>query len=249
MSLRSPVWLSPHNISVSVLYYILLFYDFTQPPVGLCFLIFEVSRSHSDTPHSVGLLWTSDRPVAETSTWQHSTRDRHPCPRRDTNSQSKHCDRPQTHDLDRAASRFEYCIIPLRLLLLLSVIIYLWMLTLLYSPAIYCLAISLPPGVETRVLSVFIVLSNKIRAASLFIHHPLWGRVCLLYFLHNLLCSFSPACHTFIQFTAFLHSLFSSSFPTACLLYRLSHAFLKSTTWHKIPLSPPPPPNICLHLF
>jgi hypothetical protein len=39
--------------------------------VGLGLLIVEVSRSHSDTPHSVGLLWTSDRPVAETSTWQH----------------------------------------------------------------------------------------------------------------------------------------------------------------------------------
>jgi hypothetical protein len=26
------------------------------------------SRSHSDTPHSVGLLWSSDQPVAETST-------------------------------------------------------------------------------------------------------------------------------------------------------------------------------------
>jgi len=25
---------------------------------------------HSDTPHSVGLLWTSDQPDAETSTWQ-----------------------------------------------------------------------------------------------------------------------------------------------------------------------------------
>jgi len=25
----------------------------------------EVSRSHSDTLHSVGLLWTSDRPFAE----------------------------------------------------------------------------------------------------------------------------------------------------------------------------------------
>ena len=28
----------------------------------------EASRSHSDTPHSVGLLWMSDQPVAETST-------------------------------------------------------------------------------------------------------------------------------------------------------------------------------------
>jgi len=26
-----------------------------------------------DTPHSVGLLWTSDQPGAETSTWQHTT--------------------------------------------------------------------------------------------------------------------------------------------------------------------------------
>jgi len=32
------------------------------------FLIIQASRSHSDTPHSVGLLWTSDQPDAETST-------------------------------------------------------------------------------------------------------------------------------------------------------------------------------------
>jgi len=29
-------------------------------------LIIEASRSHSDTLHSVGLLWTSDQPDAET---------------------------------------------------------------------------------------------------------------------------------------------------------------------------------------
>jgi hypothetical protein len=39
-----------------------------QPLGGLGLLIIEASRSHSDTPHSVGLLWTSDQPVAETST-------------------------------------------------------------------------------------------------------------------------------------------------------------------------------------
>jgi hypothetical protein len=39
-----------------------------QPLMGQGLLIIEASRSHSDTPHSVGLLWTSDRPVAETST-------------------------------------------------------------------------------------------------------------------------------------------------------------------------------------
>jgi hypothetical protein len=43
----------------------------------------------SDIPHSVGHPWTSDRSVAETSIWQHTTlpRDKHPCPRRDSNAQ------------------------------------------------------------------------------------------------------------------------------------------------------------------
>ena len=36
-------------------------------------LIIDSSRSHSDILHSVGLVWTSDQPVAETSTWQHTT--------------------------------------------------------------------------------------------------------------------------------------------------------------------------------
>jgi hypothetical protein len=31
-------------------------------------LLYEVLQSHSDTPHSVGLLWTRDRSVVETST-------------------------------------------------------------------------------------------------------------------------------------------------------------------------------------
>jgi hypothetical protein len=41
----------------------------TEPLGGLGLLIVEASRSHSDTPHSVGLLWTSDQPVAMTFTW------------------------------------------------------------------------------------------------------------------------------------------------------------------------------------
>ena len=62
-----------------------------QPPVGQGLLIVEASRSRSDTPHSVGLLWTSDQPVAETSTLQHTTltRDNPPCLRRDSNPQSQ----------------------------------------------------------------------------------------------------------------------------------------------------------------
>jgi len=29
-------------------------------------------HDHTDTPHSVGLLWTSDQPDAENSTWQNT---------------------------------------------------------------------------------------------------------------------------------------------------------------------------------
>jgi hypothetical protein len=51
-------------------------------PVDQGLLIFEDSWSHSDTPHSLGFLWTSDQPVAVKSTWQHTTltRNEHPWP-------------------------------------------------------------------------------------------------------------------------------------------------------------------------
>ena len=39
-----------------------------QPLVGQDLLIIEASPSHSDTPHTVGLLWTSDQPDTQTST-------------------------------------------------------------------------------------------------------------------------------------------------------------------------------------
>jgi len=50
-----------------------------QPLLGQRRLPVEASRSHSDTQHCVGLLWTSDRFVAETSTWKHNTHRRHSC--------------------------------------------------------------------------------------------------------------------------------------------------------------------------
>ena len=69
------------------------------PLVGQSFVINEASRLHSVIhTHSVGLLWTSDQPDAETSAWQHTTftRERHLCPRRDSNPQSQQagCRRP-----------------------------------------------------------------------------------------------------------------------------------------------------------
>jgi hypothetical protein len=67
------------------------------PPIGQQPLLGRASSllmlhdyTHLDTPHSVGLLWTSDQPNAETSTWQYTTHTRHrqPYPRRDSNPQA-----------------------------------------------------------------------------------------------------------------------------------------------------------------
>jgi len=45
------------------------FYSMAQQTlVGQDLLVLEASRSHSDTPHSVGLLWARDQPDTETST-------------------------------------------------------------------------------------------------------------------------------------------------------------------------------------
>ena len=58
-----------------------------------------LDHTQRHTTVSVGLLWTSDQPVAKTSTWQHTTltterqtdrqTDRHPCPRQDSKPQSQ----------------------------------------------------------------------------------------------------------------------------------------------------------------
>jgi len=58
-------------LSNFVLSFIYLLYGATAPPHQWvrALLIVEGSRSHSDTPHSVGLLWTTDQPGAETHTW------------------------------------------------------------------------------------------------------------------------------------------------------------------------------------
>jgi len=43
------------------------------PSSGRGLIIFELSQSHSDTPHSAALLWMSDHSVVGTSTSQHTT--------------------------------------------------------------------------------------------------------------------------------------------------------------------------------
>jgi len=72
-----------------------------QPTVSLDLRIAEVSRSHLDTPHSIGLLWTSDRPVAQTPLPHNRHTSMPPVTFEPAISASK---RPQTHASDRAAT-------------------------------------------------------------------------------------------------------------------------------------------------
>ena len=72
--------------------YIPLWLYFSQPGIGLQpprFGGFVIT--HNDAPQSVGLRWTNDQSVAETSTCQHTTltTDKHPCPQWDSNPQSQ----------------------------------------------------------------------------------------------------------------------------------------------------------------
>ena len=62
----------------------------------LIFFFLGFLITHNDASQSVGLLWTSDQFVAETSTWQHTTltTDKHPCPHIGI----------RTHDLSRLAA-------------------------------------------------------------------------------------------------------------------------------------------------
>jgi hypothetical protein len=68
-----------------------------------------VSSWHSDTPQSVGLLWTSDLPaVAHRSyvTTHNTQQDRHPWPRRNSYVPIAASGRPKPHAQDRAAGRW-----------------------------------------------------------------------------------------------------------------------------------------------
>jgi len=87
--------------------YNFLFAVALRPNAGHGLLILEVSRSHKNNAlQSVGLLWTSDQLVAETSTCQHTTltTDKHPCPPVGFEPTISAGERPQTHALDRAAT-------------------------------------------------------------------------------------------------------------------------------------------------
>jgi len=71
------------------------------PPHSWCFLI-----TRNDASQSVGLLWTSDQLVAETSTRQHTTltTDKHPCAPVGFEPMTSAGERTQTYALERAAT-------------------------------------------------------------------------------------------------------------------------------------------------
>ena len=79
-----------------------------RPNAGHGLLTLEVFyiTHNDDAPQSVGLLWTSDQLVAQTSTWQHTTltTDKHPCPPVGFEPAISAGERPQTYTLDRAAT-------------------------------------------------------------------------------------------------------------------------------------------------
>ena len=72
----------------------------TAPPVGQGLLIVEASRSHSDTPHSVGRLWTGDQPDPETAHNIHKRQTSMPPVEFEPTIPAS--ERPQIHGLDRA---------------------------------------------------------------------------------------------------------------------------------------------------
>ena len=91
------------------------------------FFRFFFEITHSDTPQSAGLLWTSDQPVAETSTrTTHNTHNRqtamlHPVRFEPTVPASE---RPQTHALDGAATRTGlYGLCPVLIMMMMMVMI------------------------------------------------------------------------------------------------------------------------------
>jgi len=75
-----------------------------QPQVGQVSSYIEASRSHSDTPRSVGILWTSDQPDAEISTCSRETHIHSPEEFEPTDPATE----GPSHTLDRAASGISF---------------------------------------------------------------------------------------------------------------------------------------------
>jgi len=94
-----------------------------QTLLGQDLLIIEASRSHWNTPHSVGLLWTNCQPEAKTSTWQttHITHKRQTSmPQAGLKPAIPTSERPQTHASDHAATGIGFFIVQYHILVQLT---------------------------------------------------------------------------------------------------------------------------------
>jgi len=82
------------------------FFMAQQPLVGQGLLITEASRSQSDTSQSIRLLWTSDRPDAETCTFTTQKTHKRQTPMTPAGFEPAipASDRPQNHALERATT-------------------------------------------------------------------------------------------------------------------------------------------------
>jgi len=84
---------------------LLYFFNGWTALMGLSLPTVKISKSHSDTQHSVGLFWTKDRPVAETFTGKHTTLTRQKSmPRTRFEPAFPASERKPTHALDRATT-------------------------------------------------------------------------------------------------------------------------------------------------
>jgi hypothetical protein len=82
--------------------------------VGQGFIVIEISRSHSDTPHSIGQLWTGDQHDAETSLPDNTlTTDRRPCPPAESEHVIAASERPQNHAFESAATGIYWIVLSL----------------------------------------------------------------------------------------------------------------------------------------
>ena len=102
-----PRFKSWHGILLLWLIFFLFFFFY---PAFTTLYEFELPHSggsettHNDTTQSVGLLWTSDQPFAETSTWQHTHSKQISMPPAGFERAIPARDRLQTHALDRSAT-------------------------------------------------------------------------------------------------------------------------------------------------
>jgi hypothetical protein len=86
--MKTYAWYIPYNILKDPTHF---FTKMQQPPVSRGLHIIEDTWLHSNSPHSVTFLWTSDQPDADNSTWQHTVlkTDGQPRPQWDANPQSQ----------------------------------------------------------------------------------------------------------------------------------------------------------------